>query len=405
MKRKIPILLFLLASYGLFGQDHSPISQSKELTDYKQKLDSLIVQNTFGSAFYKNFFTYDDQERLIEDVFIFVEMDGKTRTQYSYAETGELIANVSHSWDEGSGQWIPEEKTEYTYNGNGLIVYTIYSEWDVGASLWMEDTKTTYTYDGEGKLTAMIDHEWDSGTSDWMEDRKEEFFYYPDGYVDYQVDYDMLGSIWQKMWKHDYTYDAEQKLIIEIEFEWDNVADWDLTYKYEYTYDSNGNLVVETGSEWDEIENTWTYVDKNELEYDNAYTYDDLVLPVELIELAWRFNNMLTGSTYFSWEASGGTWNAFYEVGYYYSDYIPGYINEPELYHIALFPNPAGQVLNIVVQGISIDEVAIYSLTGQQVLLVRPRGEVIDISSLTAGIYIVEVTVENSKFRRKLLVE
>jgi len=72
---------------------------------------------------------------------------------------------------------------------------------------------------------------------------------------------------------------------------------------------------------------------------------------------------------------------------------------------IFIYPNPASQELNISAEGFNIDEVEIYTLTGQKVFNVTPKSETIDISPLPPGMYIVEVTVEVRKVRRKLLVE
>lgn len=72
---------------------------------------------------------------------------------------------------------------------------------------------------------------------------------------------------------------------------------------------------------------------------------------------------------------------------------------------IALYPNPANQKLNISAERYSIEEVSIYTLTGQQVLQVLTVNSIIDISALEPGMYIVEVTVENIRIRQKLLIE
>ena len=73
--------------------------------------------------------------------------------------------------------------------------------------------------------------------------------------------------------------------------------------------------------------------------------------------------------------------------------------------NLNLYPNPTIKEFNISLEGFSIDEVIIYTLTGQQVLMTRPKGESLDISNFHPGMYIVEVTVENRRIRQKLLVE
>ncbi len=72
---------------------------------------------------------------------------------------------------------------------------------------------------------------------------------------------------------------------------------------------------------------------------------------------------------------------------------------------LELYPNPASQELNISAQGHTIDDVSIYTLTGQKVLQQRPVNGPVYISDLQPCMYIVEVTIENIKLRQKLLVQ
>ena len=81
-------------------------------------------------------------------------------------------------------------------------------------------------------------------------------------------------------------------------------------------------------------------------------------------------------------------------------------VNEHKLNtYLSLYPNPAQQNINILVDGYTIDEVKIFTLTGQQVLQVHPANRTVNISHIQPGMYIVEVMVEGRKVRRKLLVE
>ena len=73
--------------------------------------------------------------------------------------------------------------------------------------------------------------------------------------------------------------------------------------------------------------------------------------------------------------------------------------------NLVLYPNPAYHEFNISIDGNNIDELTIYTTTGQQVLQERPEGGAICISDLQPGMYIVEVIVENTKLRQKLLVQ
>ncbi len=74
--------------------------------------------------------------------------------------------------------------------------------------------------------------------------------------------------------------------------------------------------------------------------------------------------------------------------------------------NLVLYPNPAYKELNISLdEGREVDELIIYTLTGQQVMKALPENGTVDISHFQAGMYIVEVMVEGRKVRQKLLVE
>lgn len=73
---------------------------------------------------------------------------------------------------------------------------------------------------------------------------------------------------------------------------------------------------------------------------------------------------------------------------------------------ILIFPNPANK--NLIVSannGIVINEVKIYNYMGRLTQDYKLDSREIDISDLPAGIYIVEVTANYSKYRKKLIIE
>ncbi len=73
---------------------------------------------------------------------------------------------------------------------------------------------------------------------------------------------------------------------------------------------------------------------------------------------------------------------------------------------IKIFPNPAGHEFIISLNdGKVVDEVSIYTLTGQKVLHASHEKNNINISHLEPGMYIVEATIEHVRIRQKLIVE
>ena len=106
-----------------------------------------------------------------------------------------------------------------------------------------------------------------------------------------------------------------------------------------------------------------------------------------------------------------------------YIDTIQGYLN-PRIYvalglgsstginevidaSTEMYPNPANNSLNIVSYAAGINSVRIYNLNGQEVLNTSVNANQIKIntSSLTNGLYIVDIKSNNTSVKRKLIIE
>jgi len=72
---------------------------------------------------------------------------------------------------------------------------------------------------------------------------------------------------------------------------------------------------------------------------------------------------------------------------------------------ISIFPNPANRELTISIKDGTIEEVNIYNLTGQKVIHEKPANNILDISKLQQGMYIIEVVSGQKRIREKLMVE
>jgi hypothetical protein len=75
--------------------------------------------------------------------------------------------------------------------------------------------------------------------------------------------------------------------------------------------------------------------------------------------------------------------------------------------NLSLYPNPANNVLNIVNDGAIITNVAIYNLNGQEVLYsdVNANEIRLNTSSISKGLYIVEIRSNDISTKRKLSIQ
>jgi N-acetylneuraminic acid mutarotase len=73
---------------------------------------------------------------------------------------------------------------------------------------------------------------------------------------------------------------------------------------------------------------------------------------------------------------------------------------------IIIIPNPSTDKITISVpNGASIEEVLIYSQTGQKVLQEKPIYNTLDIAKLQHGMYIIELITDQGKIREKLIIQ
>jgi len=73
---------------------------------------------------------------------------------------------------------------------------------------------------------------------------------------------------------------------------------------------------------------------------------------------------------------------------------------------IRLFPNPAKNILSVVNKTSSrINQFVIYNQLGQKALCGRLADDLIDVSKLTPGLYIVEFELERSSLRMKVIIK
>ena len=162
-----------------------------------------------------------------------------------------------------------------------------------------------------------------------------------------------------------------------------------------------GELEEEQGSPWD-----W---------WDNA-TYDAMFQAVNSAPAGYGAANSILGNP----DMSTTKGNA-------YLDTIQGYLN-PRMYEVLdlanhipiissindiknisvdIYPNPAKNTINIISYKVEVNSVEIYNLNGQLVLANEVHANQIRLntSSLSTGIYIVDIKSENTSIKRKLIIE
>ena len=94
-------------------------------------------------------------------------------------------------------------------------------------------------------------------------------------------------------------------------------------------------------------------------------------------------------------------------VGLYAQDIIDiNNLDNDEITGFKLYPNPAiADVVYVTTQQNSLKEIRVYDVFGELVLTDKLSAKALNISRLSPGVYVVQVTENNKSITRKLVVK
>ncbi len=94
-------------------------------------------------------------------------------------------------------------------------------------------------------------------------------------------------------------------------------------------------------------------------------------------------------------------------VGLYAQDTIDiNNLDNDEITGFKLYPNPAiADVVYVTTQQNSLKEIRVYDVFGELVLTDKLSAKALNISRLSPGVYVVQVTENNKSITRKLVVK
>lgn len=338
---------------------------------------------------------------------------------YTYDETGNLVETNHYYWDWVESDWGLSSTDVFTYNENNKMLTESYESFGEEA----ESTRVTYTYDVGGKITEQLEEtkeqsvwvnkskfdfgysndilstgtktDWDG--SAWVVGEESGLYslqYNPNGTVAFSIieyQWDDQGSTWLSKSRTAYTYDANDRLTLRAEQEWNGSVWEDSGYKEEYTYDSNGNIINTKDYEYD--------VDKWVLEYEKTYSFDSNTLlstyihPFAISEL----DALLGESQNVNKVLSSINGDNNDRTTYHYSDDVAN-ISQVNSAVIKVYPNPTDDFVTINDDYYSIKEVVVYNVVGEVVKFSSNTS--FSIKELASGVYILKIETKSGNTTR-----
>ena len=365
----------------------------------------------------------------------FTYTDGKGwKVQNNYNAKGQLISWISYV-KQGTGEsWTGDEKGECSYDKQGNKDSLITSQWQKWSNDWVTSKKEEWDYDEKGLLRSWTEFEWDSAEDKWIIEKYQQFYYDEHDkllkYVHLDHDY-WLEERWVMGHQYEYIehhyYDKEEHYFNDKGI--DTLRTWgrffaDITgfenwecevrghtvtdrngypvlqiefksYKKESSYDDSGVLLMEAEykCEWDGQAWEWLGIVKWEYFYDK--------------------DSLRQIHTEYNWDEQDKSWFLVHKEFYYYSEYsvkiwpvgIPGPVREKQ--SCLVFPNPSDGFFRIELPDQADYFLDVYTTNGKKVYTswIRNGKASFDLSNLDAGLYLLILTSEKSRYSNRIILK
>ena len=222
----------------------------------KCSLDSTLSFDVDSVLIEVSAFQFDDKDNVISKTVYSCNPDGSRvgtfKEEYGFDATNRQVMTAVYEWVSTSNTWKGTEKTEFAYDGE-LMIQRIDYAWLNEA--WVADKKNTWKYDDQERVIEYYEFSRDKNTNQLV---------YSKGFA--------------KEW------DAEDRLVLDIEYKAYSNGIWTAGTKKETKYDDNGNTIEYfnyaglTSGNWGAAGSThelWTFNDDNAKTNYEKYTWSN----------------------------------------------------------------------------------------------------------------------------------
>ena len=400
-------------------------------------LDSIVTKNVSGINSQKEVYFYDTNGN--DTTYLVYSWDNvhskwsiSSKQKYVKDNNGLILSFESYTWIAGI-YFMGSTKYENTYNSDKEVLTKTVYQWDILSSNWKYSTKSENAYDVNKNLISTIDYSRDNNLNVWNESTKTEFYYDVNNILITEINSnrDILTPNWINVTKDEHKVNSIGKDTLVLEYNWDNNSSiWSISSKTRYLYDSNNNLTGFENWDWNSDTGTWVGVAKLELVLNSnkmllssvTYMWDSgtstwkgfakttvSYYPNNLEQFMITYkpngnswlentesesiydgNNNKTIENSYNWNLVTSSWDKIQVSNYYYSlnsTFNPFLIQT----EIAVYPNPVSNELQITGL-IANSDIVILDMSGKIVYSQKYSGKTIDVSTLTNGIYFLQIT-------------
>jgi hypothetical protein len=380
-------------------------------------LTEMMVDANTGDTTERTVYTYDDQGRETQvlnqnwlnggwennwrDIYTFDMNDNRevslyqvwqggswvtqsgTKHVYTYNVNNQITEEIVQNWSMNVNNWQNWDRYIYAYDANGYLFEHIIQWWNDGNQVWNSMAKAIFTMDGIGVVIEMVQQSWDNPNSVWVNSHKYVDIvwhvwngYFDESEVESYTDLSWNSGIWENYSRISTTYDAFAGYVQTTQYY--SSGNWVNSSRYSLTNDAHGNFIEFTFEYWSN--NVWVidFGNKDLLTYSGNDVIQRISQYYDHIMMVWvnYSKELYSDFMYTQGIASGSSMPA----------------------GISLFPNPAGETLNIHLDDYAseIQSIEIVSMNGQMVYQMQipapgQREFQIHVADFRDGVYFVKL--------------
>ena len=327
-----------------------------------------------------------------------------TRELHDYDTNNYLTTIYYQTWDKQSSSWLYQNQSIYINNPNGLVYQRVSRKWEFNT--WNNIQRITYSYSASEKIIDAVLEQW--YLNKWQNYNRVSNTYDGSDFLTFSIyeDWDKASSSWLIKGKNTYINNSNGFLLECISQTWDDILNqWKNSARYKYTYTSSEKLMTEITEYWWDSLFTPTFKDSNIYDV-NEYLIKKLtqIKGISYWENNYQSNysNNAKGTVqqiiYQKWDNTINIWEDHYRSTYTY--YANSWVNDLSTTKISIYPNPSRDYIKIESSTKGASTYNIADLLGKLIMHgdFLDRSNIIDISSLNNGIYILEFRIDNEKY-------
>lgn len=354
------------------------------------------IQTNSWNNFVKVVIHFDDQDnQLFQGFYIWDQeawvLDSGSEMAYEY-DTQDRVLSITHSYYMWNA-WYPDWRDLFEYEFNDLLSAMTEQYWDGVEEEWVNGYREEY---------GLINNEWSEVMGyvwdDWEEEWVGEYWIKDIVWLDFNkflwLQYIMLendGGDWVNAYRATADYNAMEFPLFYLEEIWDG-SGWVNGWRSVWEYDSFYNITLMTNEEW--LDDAW------EIIWGDRYTYE------------YDANNNIAVEYYeVFYGGFSKSWEKIHKLESWYQDVtgISAIMNAKAT--VSVFPNPAGNYLNVQFDEFSTGSPIHYQildLTGRSILAgqlsTSEGGRVqLNIHDVPNGVYVLRVESGNMNENIKVI--